>query len=296
MKISFKMIAILATLIYSHLWANWTVLDVPMATSHAYFQGLSGNSVVGVYEDNTGFHGFLYDIETNTWSTVDNPGANLTNIEGVDGDNLVGHYIDDTGCHGFIHNTITKDWIMIDKPDTGWTNVNDMSGNVIVGTYQDNISVYGYSYDLSEWSTIVVPEYNPPSESMHITGIDGINIVGWTSMENHQGFLYNGTSWTFLEVAGAISTYIRDIDGPRIVGTYIDSHGIHGFVYNYISTEWTFLNKPGATITRVNAIEGDVILGEFEDLSGKHGFLYTVPEPCSMLLLGLGCLIIHRRQ
>jgi len=46
----------------------------------------------------------------------------------------------------------------------------------------------------------------------------------------HHGFIYDGTTYTTLDVPGAISTYAWGIDGGNIVGVYSDDSGTHGFL------------------------------------------------------------------
>jgi len=50
-------------------------------------------------------------------------------------------------------------------------------------------------------------------------GIDGGNIVGYYSDGSTHGFIYDGTTYTTLNVPGADSTRAYGIDGSNIVGT-----------------------------------------------------------------------------
>jgi hypothetical protein len=55
-----------------------------------------------------------------------------------------------------------------------------------------------------------------------MNGINGSNIVGFYTdgyLVSH-GFLYNGSTWTTLDMPGAYSTYAFGIDGNHIVGYY----------------------------------------------------------------------------
>lgn len=65
--------------------------------------GISGNNIVGLYQDSSGLlHGFLYN--GTTYTTIDDsnelPGG-IEAVTGVDGNNLVGFYESATGFHGF---------------------------------------------------------------------------------------------------------------------------------------------------------------------------------------------------
>ena len=49
-------------------------------------------------------------------------------------------------------------------------------------------------------------------------------------MMGGHGFIYNGSTWTNLNVPSAVATYATGIDGTNIVGYYMDSGGgTHGF-------------------------------------------------------------------
>jgi hypothetical protein len=65
-------------------------------------------------------------------------------------------------------------------------------------------------------------------------GIDGSNIVGGyiDASGGQHGFLYDGITWTTLDMPGASWTVARGIDGSSIVGDYYDTSGWqHGFIY-----------------------------------------------------------------
>ena len=115
---------------------------------------------------------------------------------------------------------------------------------------------------------------------------------------NHShGFTYDGTTWTALDVSGAYSTLPLDIDGDNIVGTYSDPYGniMHGFLYN--KGTWTTLDMPGALWTCIYGISGNTLVGMYHDASyTEHGFIYTIPEPATLLLLGLGGLLLRKKR
>ncbi len=81
--------------------------------------------------------------------------------------------------------------------------------------------------------------------------------------------------YTTLDVPGATSTYVRDIDGSNIVGFYTNSDGLgyHGFSYD--GTTYTTIEVPGANETYAYGSDGGNIVGSYEDGSyNDHGFSY----------------------
>ena len=65
-------------------------------------------------------------------------------------------------------------------------------------------------------------------------------------------------------------------DRGQIVGGFIDSTGLHGFLD--IAGNFTQLDVPGSTFTDALGInDRGQIVGDFEDSTGVHGFLAT-PE------------------
>jgi hypothetical protein len=93
------------------------------------------------------------------------------------------------------------------------------------------------------------------------------------------GYARAGT-WTTLDAPGAIHTCITGIDGSKLVGSYTDVSGDHGFLYN--GTTWTTLDMPGAASTYIQNVDGSNFVGFYYDSSGyEHGFIYTIPEPAT---------------
>ena len=84
----------------------WTTLEMAPESYITYYNGISGNNLIGVYYSSTlGDHGFLYDGKT--WTTIDGPNGEYLRPYGISGDNVVGLYHDGYRYHGFELNTQT---------------------------------------------------------------------------------------------------------------------------------------------------------------------------------------------
>jgi hypothetical protein len=278
--------------------------------------------------------GVLFCSKAVAWTTLDMPGATLTEAHGIDGSNVVGTYQLNGVNHGF---TYDGAWATLDMsgPVTG-TTLTGISGNNIVGYYTGSIGdIHACFYNGTNWKTIDVSG----AYRTDIGGIDGGLIVGdyLDSSDNSHGFIYDGTHWTTKDMPGTSETQISGINGNYLVGRYWDSVGkIHGFYYD--GANWNTLDMPGADSTwvfgydngllvgqsitsgRVQSfiydlhtmttldfpisncqnsifgISGNNVVGDFDANLTTHGFLYTVPEPASFLLLVLGSVLLKKHS
>jgi hypothetical protein len=185
---------------------TWTALEDPLAApgydAGTYAQGIQGDSIVGYYIDASGlYHGFLYRIHNQSWTTLDDPLAGTapangegTVCEGICGDKIIGQYTDSGGFnHGFIYDGRT--WATLDNP--------------LAGT--------------------------APGQGTAFLGVSGDDEVGIyiDSSGDAHGFIYDGFTWTPLDdpEAASLGTVPTNGDGSNIVGYYYDSTGrVHGFL------------------------------------------------------------------
>lgn len=180
-----------------------STLDVPGALSTEAL-GISGNTVVGWYHESSGTdHGFMYDRNTNAFTTLDDPlGVTQPNTvaNGTDGSRVVGYYSDaNRHMHGFVYDIAAKTYTSLDDPLAGiaGTSAQGIFGNLVVGWYYGNINnpntgydFHGFIFDLATDSYTTV---EPPGGSGRtvINGIYGNTIVGTydTGSQPFRGFL-----------------------------------------------------------------------------------------------------------
>jgi hypothetical protein len=264
---------------------TWATLNMP-SMSRTDILGVSGSNFVGSYSTRYGdTRGFLYN--GSTWTTIQYPNTtNKNEVFDISGNTLVGYYISDR-VHGFTYDG--TNWNTIDMPGAGQTYPQAINGTSIAGYYTDSdYNSHGFLYDGQTWT----PLDAPGAWQTEVHAIDGSTLAGWYISNGYHGFLYNDTHWTTLDKPGAISTQIVGISGNYIVGN-ADSHG---FLYD--GTNWTTLDMPGANYTVVKGIDGDKVVGLYQSVSGQfiNGFVYTIPEPATLLLFGLGAVVMRKRK
>ena len=257
----------------------FTIFDVPGATT-TNAQGINHQGdIVGTFIDAAGRqHGFLRS--GSQFRTIDFPGAQASFARGINnaGD-IVGTYQrqGETGGipqHGFLL-TRRGGLLAIDYP--GHLNTipqRILDDGTILGCYHDNDtmgSMHGMQFRRG-FSAIDM------TMSMHNGATPGGEyIVGlFTDMDGRsKAYVMEGSSFSRLEVPGALSTSAWDVNPSRVVvGIYTDAAGaIHGFQYD--GRSFTRVDVPAASVTRIFGINdrGDVV-GHFVDAAGRtHGFV-----------------------
>jgi hypothetical protein len=277
---------------------SFTTLDDPFGVKGTFAEGVSGNDVVGYYVDSASIaHGFLYN--GSTYTTLNDPlGSRGTYAYGISDNNVVGFYYDSLGMpHGFLYDG--SSYSTIDDPlGAHGTFPLGISGKNIQGSYADSSGVaHGFVYDGSAFATQLGPLGSAAVDSI-VCGLSGSSIVGWYDNSgdsaNAHGFVYNGSTYTVVDdPLAANGIILTGISGANLVGSYQDaSFSPHGFIYN--GSTFTPVDEPlaGGGGTAVIGIDGSKISGYYNDVSGHtHGFVALIPEPSTIVLLGIGAAI-----
>ena len=94
--------------LYSISAGTWAPLDDPSAFGGGTVaRGVSGNDIVGYYQNEGGAYAFLYD--GSTYTTLAPPGSTDAIAWGIDDSNIVGSYTDSSGIgHGFVASIVPE--------------------------------------------------------------------------------------------------------------------------------------------------------------------------------------------
>jgi hypothetical protein len=221
-------------LLYDSATNTYLTLDVPRDANDINFettpQGISDGNIVGTYMDEQDVDGkgyytiysFLYNIATNTYTTLAEPDAVMgaginqegTLAMGISGDNVVGYYNDvDDHTHGFLYNITTQVYTTFDDPAAGtFTNVG-------TGTYATGISggnVVGYYYDEKGVHSFL---------ATLITGIAATPAI--TSQPENETVLVGGSAnFTVVATGNPSPTYQWQFKGKAISGATSATYAI----------------------------------------------------------------------
>jgi len=279
---------------------TFTTLDDPSALKNSqngtYAQGTNGNEIVGFY-DNGSTHGFIYNISSGQYSTVNEPSAvpatGGTFLEGIYGNDLVGSYTTSVGDYGFFYNGTSYTTIVDPAATPGNTQAEATNGNIVVGYYYNSSTgIHAFSYNIANAAYTTLDDTSPGTVQTFAFGISGNDISGsFSDALGVHGFVYNGTSYSTLDdpAAGGYYTQATGIYNTDVVGYYQSTSGEYdGFYYD--GNSYVPLNDSLATDgTFAYGVYGNLVTGEFDNATGYHGFFTIVPEPGSAMIAGIGC-------
>lgn len=230
--------------------------------------------------------------ETYNFEYINYIGATKTYIEGISNGIAVGYWTDTntlTARSGFIYNSGVFTIVGIDTTftDPRYPNLYSQAFGInskgeVVGTILTSGGKnIGYLFDGKNYTQIL------PQTPDHAVAYGISNesiIVGFTSGWNGNGFIRDtskpilGNSWPYepLVVKIADKYYLGGsaygISGNTIIGTYFDTSGAHGYLFD--GTNYSAFNYAGALNTYLRGIDGNNLVGYFQDDTGWHGYYF----------------------
>jgi hypothetical protein len=219
---------------------NYSISSVAYST---FLTGIRGNNLVGMYVDtNEQDHGLLYDLQQQTWTGIDFPGAASTVPYGpsfgsyATGLDIVGSYKLPSAQtdQGFLFDTsqpLGSQWTTLDYPGATNTIPHSTFNGLVVGNWD------------------VLPVANPDYQTIPLAG---------------NAFIYHiaTQSFTTNDAPNALSTTAYGIYDDLIAGGYADSPAVngvqpeHGYIYDMTTQMWHTYDHPGAIITHFDGITG----------------------------------------
>jgi autotransporter-associated beta strand protein/probable HAF family extracellular repeat protein len=276
---------------------TYTTLDIPLAqTNYTVATSINDSGqIVGYYNRNSSFHGFLYS--NGVFTTLDDPLASPGSTQAF-GINNAGQVVGEVNVfyvavNGFIeaNGLYTPIIDPLTPSSTVATGINN-SGQ-IVGYYSLVNGTHGFLFSGGTYTTLDDPLgqlYPLGQDDTAATGInDSGQIVGYYvgGDGNYHGFLYSNGVYTTLDdpLAGSGGTQAFGINNAgQIVGDYLGGSGYHGFLYS--NGVYTTLDDPlaGPNGTEAYGInDNGQIVGSYRDSNSiEHGFLLTItPGPAT---------------
>ena len=221
--------------------------DVLYTIAHSTF----GDQVIGNYDTRlaTG-NAFIYNIETGAYTANNIPGAISTTAYGIYGDKIAGGYgevmIGDAlhAEHGYIYDQATGTYTTYDHPGA-------------VATHFEGITGAGRSGEYNLVTNWVTADGTVHPAVMHVDALGRV-------------------TWYEIEIPGAVVSS-NSAYGDNVVGIYVDSNGINGFLatipgmYNPIRNTGT-LTSGADNAAALDGRKGDDIVNSGTvNVSGNGG-------------------------
>lgn len=226
------------------------------------------------------FAGAIHADPPFQFSSIDYPGAVLTNAQGINpGGDIVGTYVDTFGNqHGFLLSNGT--FTSLDYPGAAGTFARGISPDGdIVGSYSTPPgtppNIHGFLLSQGIYSEVQFPGHLGTIAQRILPNGDILGCLHDTDlMSTMYGFMRTAAGYASLNVQASMNNGSTP-DGNHIVGLYTDmmTGHTHGYMLDY--GVFTPFDVPGSTVTNAWDINpGGDIVGVFRDTSGKvHGFL-----------------------
>jgi uncharacterized membrane protein len=245
--------------------------------------------IAGYYEPSGRHdHGFIYDLNLQTYVTLQPPGApktiNALGVQGLNDAGLTVGYLVRQGStiqHGFLRDASGKYTFLVYPNQPGSQSASGINNlNDIVGSYaiQGGVNYSGYLLHQGVFSTISYP-------GAATTFPAAINAAGtiagyWidSSSKDHGFTLQNGV-YTEITIPGATRVELLSINNVGdFAGNYTDSTGVsHGFLLKQGVLENIDCPGTGAVTTVWGVNDSDVFVGECSPVGSLPQAFYGTP-------------------
>ncbi len=204
--------------LYDGQTAEFTTINPPGVHDPAVAIGVSGDNVLGTYVDDANLytsHIFVYNATAGTYTSVDVPGAILTQGRGISGSNVVGTYVPAGGTvdafPGFFYNGSTFSTFKV--PEGGV--ITGISGNDIVGYYYKELNgtyYHGFILSMQTEATVALS-----TVALTYNGLAQKATATTTPPSLAVAFTYNGS--TVAPTQAGSYAVVATVTDPRYYGS-----------------------------------------------------------------------------
>ena len=209
-----------------------------------------------------------------TFTTIDFPGAILTEATSINSSGQIVGFYDTSQVHGYLLSGGVFTSIDFPGAEAAWCEGINDNGD-IVGWYvaPGEIQPHGFLLQAGVFTTLDFP-------GAITTTAWGINNAGevvgeYSTGVGIHGFTYLSGTYTDVTVSGATNTQLRGINNVGdIVGRFANQNGVdHGLLLS--NGVQHFLNVPGAIATYANGVNDRKHIVGYQDLIiGNSGFAF----------------------
>jgi probable HAF family extracellular repeat protein len=208
----------------------YTTVAYPGSSTNAYGINDKGQIVGSIFEPNVGF---IYDIQTQAFTTFSHPGAFDTSAQAFNAAGIVvGQVEHATSEAGF--ELVGSTYRPIELPGASDIAVGGISASgEVVGYYYTTTGPFNFAFYNGKYRQIVIP--NATSAA-----VEGINPAGTALVGGYRpsvgmgyGFVYQNSTLTTLQFPGSSYTTATGINGVgEVVGVFQNANGVqHGFTW-----------------------------------------------------------------
>lgn len=239
----------------------------------------NGGKVAGLcYNNAQATLGFVK--KTNgSFTKIIRPNCPLTSANGINNHNEVAGFFtrSDNVTKSFVWKggNFTSTFVIPSARASYAWGIND--NGQVVGAYLDsNEYKHGFTWDESSKKATTFDYPSATQTELHATNNNGDMIGVYYVDTQEQNFVQINGSFVSLSYPGSLSTSPYGINNNRLVaGTYTDSSGSHGFVYDNSDTNYVSLDYPNSAATTAYGInDNSQVAGAWTDTFGRiHPFI-----------------------
>jgi probable HAF family extracellular repeat protein len=214
---------------------TYITIDYPGRIS-TYLSGINDlNQVVGYAFNFHNFVGFMYDVQTQKFTTIRYPVRGGTTPTSINNAGIIaGYYQSGRGPHGFEFDGTTYEEILPPGKTAATMHGISASGEVVGEVVTHTSHRINFSFQQGKYLKIMIP--NAPKAAVLGINSSGDALVGIykpsMAITTGTGFLYQNNTLQALQFPGSNLTFATGVnDSGEVVGYFYDANGIHGFLW-----------------------------------------------------------------